>query len=347
VREALRGILKKIETLDGLRGLSIILVILGHCYQSFTFGALESFLNSYYKLHNVGVSLFFTLSGYLITKILLIEEQRKGEISLSTFFKKRFYRIFPAYYFYILALFITNLFVTLDIDPVSFYSAIFYAGWYFPLENNLHYFGHHWSLATEEHFYIVFPLLFAFFRKRRVELITFLILIAPIVRILNYLFLPTYKAKMGFLTHTRYDMILFGCLAAMVESKGFIKSFLEKINTKSILTLLPVFIFLINPALKVTLGAKYKYIIAYSLDGIAISLYILLMVKNNDSGFYRSKILSVIGLYSYSLYLWQQPFMHKFGFPLNILLTVLAALFSYHIIEKPFLKLKNRLSIKS
>lgn len=339
--------MKKIETLDGLRGLSIILVILGHCYQSISFGEFKEFLDTYYKLHNVGVSLFFTLSGYLITKILIIEEEKKSKISISTFFKKRFYRIFPAYYFYIIALFITNLIIGLGIEPKSFYGAIFYAGWYYPLENNLHYFGHHWSLATEEHFYILFPFLFAIFKKRRTQLITTLIIAAPVIRVLNYLFLPSYKAKMGFLTHTRYDMILYGCLVAMIESKEIFKKFLDNINKQWIIFILGTFIFFLNPLLKVELGARYKYIIAYSLDGVAISLYILLMAKNNSSKLYKSKFLSIIGLYSYSLYLWQQPFTHKFSFPLNIVLTIATALFSYHLIEKPFLKLKNKLSVNA
>lgn len=335
--------MQKIKSLDGLRGLSIILVILGHTYHSFTAGEAEQLFKKFYFYHNTGVSIFFVLSGYLISKILLIEENKSGTISLKNFYLKRFFRIFPAYYFYILVFFVVSATGIFAIENKSFIGAILYTGWYYPQENLLQVFGHFWSLSVEEHFYLIYPFLFFIVKKQRIPLLTALTLAAPLIRVLNYFLLPAYKAKMGYLTHTRYDMLLFGCLMALNQDKTWWKNLVEKFRRRYFEWIPPLVIFVINPLLKIYLGARYKFLVGYTVDGFFICLYIsLVMLKERT--FYENGLLCRIGIYSYSLYLWQQPFTHYFPLPWNLLATAAAALISYYLIEKPFLRLKARLT---
>lgn len=335
--------MKRFKSLDGIRGLSILLVVFGHSYNSFISGGLASFLDKYYIHHSVGVSLFFVLSGYLITKLLIIEENEKGRVCLKKFYYKRLIRIFPAYYFYILCIFLFNYLYQYGISDESFIGALLYSGWYYPVDNDLEFFGHFWSLSIEEHFYFIFPILFIMVKKHRVNLIFALILMAPVIRVLNYYFLPLYKAKMGYLTHTRYDMILWGCLLASIESKRFINIIQNYFSSKYKYFIPFVALFLINPYLKVLLGAKYKYLVAYTLDGAFISLIILLIMNNKIqyNKIFENVILVKIGIYSYSIYIWQQVFTFKVGAPWNILFVVIVSVASFHLVEKNFMKLRK------
>ena len=139
-------------SLNGLRGLAIILVVCDHLHGTGRYYTL--FFNG-----SLGVNIFFVLSGFLITAICLKEIDRTGKLSLKSFYTRRFLRIFPVAYLYLFVVFILNYFFKLEIPGFQFFGAMFYV-------MDLNYFRehqytwaveHYWSLAVEEQFYIIFP----------------------------------------------------------------------------------------------------------------------------------------------------------------------------------------------
>jgi peptidoglycan/LPS O-acetylase OafA/YrhL len=145
---------KRLDSIDGLRGISIILVLFDHYIHfsgnNFLGPNISFFINS-----KNGVDLFFIISGFLITNILVKEHQKRGRISLFPFYLKRIIRIFPAFYFLIFIYFIlsklaiVNLTLSTWISSLLFLRQFFGSGW----ETS-----HFWSLSVENLFYLIFPL---------------------------------------------------------------------------------------------------------------------------------------------------------------------------------------------
>src|SRR4051812_14716418 len=151
-----------IPSLDGLRAISIGLVFAAHAGFDITPGGF-------------GVTVFFVLSGFLITTLLRIEHDRSSTVSLAAFYRRRAFRILPAFYAVLVVAALLTIVVglgtgTLDRLPLMSqglhyfnYFAIFYHG---PQEA-IHGTGIYWSLAIEEHFYLVLPLLFLILNRNR------------------------------------------------------------------------------------------------------------------------------------------------------------------------------------
>src|SRR5664280_2047254 len=145
----------RIPSLDGLRAVSIIIVVWAHARASSRLLGLYAFF---------GVQIFFVISGYLITSLLLREHERTGTINLRTFYYRRMLRIFPAAYVYILA-------VAIVFQPPLHYLA--YAFTYTSCYAGPHgpwMLSHLWSLSVEEQFYLLWPfaLLLAFPSRKRI-----------------------------------------------------------------------------------------------------------------------------------------------------------------------------------
>jgi peptidoglycan/LPS O-acetylase OafA/YrhL len=309
-----------------------------------------------------GVNVFFVISGFLITKLLLEEEELNKKISLKDFYIRRCLRIFPAYYFVLFVYFILQLSGILSFEHQSWFASVFYLKYFYMSDWET---GHFWSLSVEEHFYLFWPVVFSLFPKRRVE-------IALIVIVSVMLFqLNTYTSTIGFPVFLRQesfflraDAIMMGCLTAIYYEK--IITFLDK--RKYLAYTVPLIILAIaffnsgiltnlNYTRKLHLGILLISLGIQSANGIITNLLIsLLMVVSIQFSFtvwfkfLNSAILNFIGKLSYSLYLWQQLFFSDrigiFGkAPLNLLMIFAAALFSYYLIEKPFLRLKNKFRV--
>ena len=164
-----------IKGLDGLRAISILLVIVGHSGFERAPGSL-------------GVTIFFFISGYLITTILFDEYTNEGSINIRHFYIRRFARLFPEQFAYVL---ISAFIVSFYRDSFRVYdylSAITYTTNYLniftpPEYKNLLPFSHFWSLAVEEHFYLVWPVLLATisFSYRKSSILLFSVLLLSIV----------------------------------------------------------------------------------------------------------------------------------------------------------------------
>ena len=155
------------RNLDGLRAVAVLMVMWSH-FPVIEGSVLSGYLSSFGDIFGVGylgVDIFFVLSGFLITSILLIEKKESKKVDFKFFYLKRSLRIFPIY-------FLTLLFCYLFIGPVNYdiYSALFYvSNFYFVFDEAGGPLRHTWSLAVEEQFYIVWPLIVLFFSTRSLE----------------------------------------------------------------------------------------------------------------------------------------------------------------------------------
>lgn len=344
-----------IPSISGLRAISILLVLNAHWGYFDPQGYLGIFANA-----SLGVNIFFVISGYLITSLLLNEEEANSTISLKNFYIRRTIRIFPALYILLLFYFILQLLGIIYIEPMSWVTSITYTK-YFPIENGTDVMTNHlWSLSNEEHFYLLWPFVFKYLKKQRKLIAFILVAIIPIFRILGY--------KYGYAwfhvdsLFCRGDAIIWGCIIAIYQKE--ILAFLKDHKWARYAPFI-VFILLLCIEKTTILYSNVSIIkrlhLGYfslpfggslgTLTSVSIGLIILISsnFKSLWSGFLNLKFMDYIGKISYSLYLYQQIFAlyfkHKMNIGLAFLLSIVAALASYYLIEKPFLKLKKRFNV--
>lgn len=350
----------KYPSLNGLRALSILFVILSHIQHQLAFvpGSVTFFKYvSFLVDGQLGVNVFFVISGFLITNLLLHEEAKTGEISLKNFYIRRILRIFPAYYFLLLVYFVFQLFHYIDIPHRAWVTAVTYTKYF---NWKVDYFtAHAWSLSIEEHFYLLWPLFLSISHRSRKYFLYIIVILCPLIRIYYWVFNPDLSWINSLTIFQRFDSIAFGCLAALYQEKltGFV------LKNKKWLLLLTIPWFLIYPLVTIAnlrYNMNIEWIIAPLAGSIgtvtnaAITIIMLISVYYTRGiwfKFLNIKIMDQIGVLSYSLYLWQQFFtsdvsVGKHIFPFNVILIFLAAIFSYNIIEKPFLKLKGKFAAK-
>ncbi len=139
-------------SLNGLRSVSIVLVLFDH----FAFNSIYKFQYKFLVVGHLGVYVFFVISGFLITTLLLKEKVATGTISLRYFYKRRFLRILPLVYLFLAVLLLLNQVFHLNISLLGFLGPILFLVNIGLFHNNW-YTSHFWSLAYEEQFYLVFP----------------------------------------------------------------------------------------------------------------------------------------------------------------------------------------------
>lgn len=190
--------MNKIPELDGLRAIAVLPVIALH------FSYLKWVVGGY-----LGVDLFFVLSGFLITS-LLIAEERAGKVSLRSFYARRALRILPPLVATIL------LALALDLTGVRGALATLFFASNMVESRTLGGLLHTWSLAVEEHFYVAWPLLFIVLGHRRPRFLAWTILLVLAVRIV----LLSMKMDVYTPTYTRADSLAVGCLAAVLYASS-------------------------------------------------------------------------------------------------------------------------------
>lgn len=348
-----------IPSLDGLRALSIVIVILSHTKTLLPPPIVNSGLFRYTiggGLH--GVQVFYVISGYLITTLLLREFNRSSDISLRRFYARRCLRIFPPFYAYLAVLAILWIAGSVPEDAPSFFAAATYTIVYLP--NPL---GpavqHAWSLSIEEQFYLLWPALLLWSQRQRKALHLGLLILAimPCERILLF-FLESHDAMhlMRTLVNTgSIDTLIVGCLLALLRDdprwQRFHRRFLN-VWTAGVL-LAVAFVVVPYAGAKLTHSLTGYLAIAFGTSITALSLggILVYVVENPHSlagSFLNLGLLRHIGVISYSLYLWQQFFAYNKTFsagPYAYLLMLLAAECSFWLIEKPALRLRARLKI--
>ncbi|HEY6490909.1 MAG: acyltransferase [Terracidiphilus sp.] len=348
-----------IPSLDGLRALSIFIVILSHTKGMLPAGLVNSGLFRYTiggGLH--GVQVFFVLSGYLITTLLLREFNRTGEISLRRFYLRRCLRIFPPFYAYLVVLAILWIIGSVPEDAPSFFAAATYTIVYLPnpLGSPVQ---HAWSLSIEEQFYLLWPALLLWcHRSRRSLHIALLILaIMPCERILLF-FLESHDAihLMRTLVNTgSIDTLVVGCLLALLRDEPRWQRFHQRfLNVWTAGVMLAVaFVLAPYAGAKLTHGLAGYLAIALGTSVTALSLggilvYVVENPRSPAGRFLNLGLLRHIGVISYSLYLWQQFFAYNRTLgagPYAYLFMLLAAEASFWLIEIPALRLRRHLHL--
>lgn len=342
--------LKYFKNLDGLRALAALAVMVAHFFD------VERIPNSplFVKLAqmgNSGVSLFFVLSGFVITRILL--NTVKSEKYFLNFYGRRTLRIFPLYYFSLLCYnYVPYL---LGIKPLGDFNKQWYH--YLYLQNFARTFGwnfdgpgHFWSLAVEEHFYLIWPtlVLIAYtVNKNRLLLISFLIMIFSLA--LRFLMLKD-GYEIDVFTFTRIDQLALGCILAIIEYKGI----LERMNNK--IFLLAIVLGIVFVGVSSTFGHFYINLFKHNAYGILYFGIIGYCLTTDSSKFFNvfltSAPMQYLGKISYGLYIWHilamlllEHYMKSINltvdFSIMVVLTIILSTASYYVLELKFLTLKK------
>ena len=343
--------------LDGLRAIAVIGIIIYHLNKQWLSGGF------------LGVDTFFVISGYLITSLLLFEYESTGIINLKQFWLRRIKRLIPA----VLVLVVTVTLATLIFKPEQIisikhdaFAAIFYVSNWWYIATDVNYFEqfafmplkHLWSLAIEEQFYIVFPivliaLLLTIKKYRNVTLIFWIISLISLP-LMVWISQPHMQhSRVYFGTDTRLQTMLLGVILAFIwppfklkqNPNPSLRFIIDSIGAIGILILLLLFI-------KVDDNSDWIYNGGFYLIS-GITLFVIISVVH-PSGYFAKLIgnpfFVYIGKRSYSLYLWHFPvisFLHSyyvegqvplFVYALDILLTIFFAEISYRFIETPFRK---------
>lgn len=329
------------------------MVLIGHASGSVAHpGRVLDFLAYTFGYGELGVSVFFVISGFLITTLLIKEQEHIGQIRLGNFYLRRVFRILPAFYLYILAIAVISQLGWIRVPRSALIAAATFT-WNYHFGNWNWFLGHLWSLSIEEQFYIIWPLLLfiggkSFGKKLAVGIIG----LSPMIRIATYTAFPRLRDYIPYMLHTRADILMYGCLAALFTGSRHFERLLDWAFRMKLPLLGVIFLLFVSPSLYDRFGGNYILPIGLTLDGAAITLFVLWVVRRPETALGRMLNLSPIcflGVISYSLYLWQQLFLTGFNtsftgrFPLNYAFAVAAGMISYFAVERPFLSLRARL----
>jgi peptidoglycan/LPS O-acetylase OafA/YrhL len=347
--------IKHIVPLDGVRAIAALMVLFFHCFQITSYSSTAGLLlQKIGYLGQTGVSLFFVLSGFLITRILL--QQVKSPNYFYNFFLRRSLRIFPLYFFYLaLFYFILPVFQS---KPIAHFSLQWYYWIYiqdFATTFRWPSIGprHFWSLAIEEHFYLFWPIIVLYSSSKGLIISCFsLVAISIVTRIL----LVSHDYETYFFTFARLDEISLGCLLAILEYKKILqrlpiqwveRSFFVIVITAG--TLWFLFTAQANPIIQVV---KYQFISLTYL--LAVAWVVKAPTQNVIIRVLSSKYMTFTGSISYGIYVYQAlaiGWIKHYNVSNNvvffagvILAIYLMATISFYLIEKPILSLKSKLT---
>jgi len=304
-----------------------------------------------------GVDIFFALSGFLICGKLLSEQRRTNTIALKQFYLRRSFRILAALALYLAVLATLAHAGCVESSGWEFGSTLLYVRNYFPMLAGGHVLGvytaHFWTLAVEEHFYLIWPPIMLLLepKMRRLGLVTLLFSLAVFVwRNIDYRYfwLVPYGSGVEVKTDTRIDALLWGCLAAVVYPY-----ILPRIRS------LPFGRDLWLPIAAVLAALLLPEHVRQADLMKAILFPALIMSTVISPGSVLGRILEFgflkwIGRLSYSIYIWQQllifptissnsPLRALQHFPANIALIFLLAAASYYSVERVMMRLGRRL----
>ena len=346
-----------IPSLDGLRAISVGIVLLGHAIAvrqvvawREAFPGAEPIYAALEEIGTFGVRVFFVLSGYLITSILIKERERTGRIRLGRFYFRRTLRIFPPFYAYLaaLAIALSAGWIFRSDEPgfrwwpaVLYVSNIFQTHWG-PLK-------HTWSLSVEEQFYLVWPLtVLVLGRSKAWRSAVFVLVTAPLVRMLAFRLTGSPHVS-GVYT---FDGLAAGAVLAFTDPVWRTSErwgrWLAHTFARSGAVLALVGALVIRASTTFATNDLIDQFAWQSVDALAMAFLVMSCVRFPDVGIARllnTRVLRAIGIASYSIYLVQQPFLLTAG-PVDTLAAALtaigvAATASYFLVERPSLALRG------
>ena len=364
---------KYLPSIDSLRALAVLAVIIYHVDVNYLPGGF------------LGVDLFFVLSGYLISSLIIKEYKKTGSLNLYNFYIRRARRLLPAVYFMITVVLVVMVMFNGVLLKKSHLDAIFgyiYSSNWWYIFHKLDYFDsfgsqspfkHLWSLAIEEQFYMIFPLLFLLINRKKKDkdgfyklnrnflyVILGVILVSLIAHIISFDINNISRIYFG--TDTRAFSLLVGVVGAILYP-------MDKLNTKITPqeNLVYSVVSLISIAALITIMIYTSEYNTWLYRGgflLVAILGIIIIISSGKQHTVMAKLLSFkpvvfIGKISYSLYLWHFPVLvlttpvSEIGKPniffvvLRVILTFILAIISYALVETPIRKLgfKNYVSI--
>jgi len=358
-----------IPALDGVRGIAILTVLLSHFLMREYFASERTFF--IFQNGWMGVDLFFVLSGFLITGILLDSRERPGYF--SGFYRRRLLRIFPLYYFAVLVTWLTVVFIEKAPERLQGYDSF---AWFFTFTPNIAMglkndwlwhsqvfnLNHLWSLAMEEQFYLIWPLVVYYMPKRGLAILCLVLLAmgTGLRNMTDHVVGNELSVAAYTLPFCRMDGLAIGAFVAVALRLGWLQSLPYKFWIARILfcwtgwEILQIFLH----------GTEHRL---YTLSPILFAS-ILFLALNPDTRAATRRVcenafLQHLGKYSYGLYVFHHMFEYAWkrgfgdwllasGWPpvlaqtTYILLafggTYLLARASWALIERPFLRLKKR-----
>ena len=343
------GSQRRIPSLDGLRAVSIGFVLFGHNQKAHPWAITPGFRPLLEMVSNadLGVSIFFVISGFLITTLLAREFEAAGGISLRDFYIRRIFRIVPAYYTFLLVVWSLTCVGVLAVPSDALRSSfLFLRNYVTPVEHSTDWYtAHCWSLSVEEQFYLFWPICLAVLGRRRgVWLSSGLIILAPLSRIATYVLWPDMRPEMNYLLHTRVDTLMWGCLAALLFDSLSFRAVRQRAYQIRIPLIAAFFLALASPWLRQKYQGVYLLTVGYGIEGACITV-VMLWAIDRPAGLVGRALnyrpVMHLGAISYSVYLWQQLFTFC-ATPIFFAATFLAAEGSYWLIEKPFLAWRGR-----
>lgn len=364
-----------IPALDGIRGLAILLVLFDHLFwsNSNTGSRFFNFVNMVRGSSFIGVNLFFALSGFLITGILI--DTLHVPHFFKTFYARRVLRIFPLYYGVLVLLLLFTKPLHLLWNGWQYFFLTYTSNlvlWSRPPLILPHFnINHFWSLQVEEQFYLVWP--FVVYRVRKLKTLIRLSIITCIVVLLIRIGLIAARPYLHNIylpyspTFSCVDNLLFGCcLCALLRTsiRNKVLKLAPWVFAGCALVLLCAAI--VNNGLD---WEKSFFIptLGFSLIGIASASLIAMTLRGGSCAeyFFKNKVLRFFGKYSYGLYVYHYSLSESLTIPIRAfinehfhnkalavlggaivvaLLSILVALLSYHLFESRFLKLKKYFS---
>ncbi|GAB3895575.1 acyltransferase family protein [Spirosoma agri] len=344
-----------IPGLDGFRGVAILLVVFSH----YGYGHILP--------GGFGVTLFFFISGLLITRLMIAEYEKKQRIDMKSFYARRLLRLYPALLFMVVIAVLFTILIGCEVNMNEILSTVFYYRNYYMIYATPEVsamcskvYNIVWSLAVEEHFYIVFPILFiVLFRWNNLFIG---ILIAAIIGAMCWRLHIASTQGLSYAvtdriyrsTDTRFDAILFGCLTSLVLHRtpnGSYIRFAGHWLPYGVAALLLLFTLVYRDLF-------FRETIRYTVQGMALSVLVPATLYHKTYSWLLTKLsvpwLIQVGKVSYSLYMFHWVgvcFAEHYVTPYRATLPWMAVaasvgivltLISYLYVEKPTMKLRKR-----
>ena len=346
--------LKHYPELDGVRAMAALMVMFFHFFQALiTQNSALLLVKKYAVFGQTGVTLFFVLSGFLITRILL--NMKESPAYFLNFYVRRALRIFPLYYLFLIIYFF--------LIPILEHNSIVPFGqqiWFWVYLQNIaytfrwHITGpiHFWSLAVEEHFYLFFPMLIYFLDKSKIKFVLiFIMIFAFLVRLI----LVKNHIEPLYFTFSRIDELVIGAFLALLEINN-------QLNTNNAKRFVILFGIIIIPTIILwtfTTGMKIPAVQVSKITLMALTYFSVIgYVLSIKLGHWIKKLLShpflaFTGKISYGLYVYHPLcflLMHKYfgsgyvliDFTLSFIVSFMVATGSYYLYEVKFLALKKK-----
>ena len=341
----------RVPCLDGFRALAIIAVVLSHLAPQ-----IQAQVGYRVPLPSghLGVTFFFVISGFLITLLMLRESQRTGTVSLKDFYIRRTLRIFPAYFFYLGVILLCQALGVVSFAWQRWAAAATYTMCLMPNLSSAWELGHLWSLSVEEHFYLLWPLLFCLAKPvKAFRVLLVYLLLLPFLRYTIWVYGKFYSLDIDFCSPTQMGSIGMGCVAAFAVSGMAFHVKIADLLRKQGPWLAGGSLALLAVSQKAaTLSGKYEICLGDPINAFCLMVFMVSALYMEKSLLFRImnwKPLVAVGILSYSIYLWQQPLSAK-GFaagklplwPLNVVFILGFALASYYLVETPFLRWKEK-----